>query len=76
MSATRIPVTGGGLVPGAFYTRQDLMRLIGMGRMGLAELRRNGCQPVIVNHRALYYSNEIIAYLLRLREEQQVAKDC
>ena len=53
------------------YTREELMRAIGLGRTGLTELFQAGVFPVRISGRYVFFGDEIIAYLKRSRDEQR-----
>lgn len=73
MSGKRTPVAGR-LSAVEVYTREELVRAIGLGRTGLTEVRTAGVDPVRISNRHVYFGDEIIAYLKTLRNEQRGVK--
>lgn len=70
MPGKRQPVEGR-LSAVEVYTREELMRAIGLGRTGLTEVRTAGVDPVRISGRYVYFGDEIIAYLKTLRDQQR-----
>lgn len=70
MPGKRTPVAGR-LSAVEVYTREELVRAIGLGRTGLTELRMAGVDPAVISGRHVYFGDEIIAYLKTLRNEQR-----
>lgn len=71
MPGERTTITGGGLIPGGAYTPDDLMRILGVGRHTLAEMRQSKIvRPITVGNRYLYLADDVLAYLRKLQSEQ------
>jgi hypothetical protein len=66
----------GVLFADAMYTREQLARAVGLGPVGLTQARASGLVcPVEISKRHLYYGREVIAYLLKLRDDQRASHE-
>lgn len=60
----------GRLDPASLYTTEGCLRYAGLGRMSLAQARREGVPAIQVGHRHYYRGRDLIAWLERRGSEE------